>query len=157
MELVKSRKFSKSGFSLVEVLVFVTILGLFFVAAISVTTYSLKNMKINEHKIIATHFAEEGLEWIKSEKENDWEIFISKDTSSGSGTIYCLNNLDWATTENCLESSYISSTPLIFKREVTLKNASSPTTEVNIEIIVSWIEGNQTMSVPIKTVVNLWE
>lgn len=147
---------NKFGFSLIEVLVFVTILGLFFVAAVSVTTFSLKNMKINEHKIVATHFAEEGLEWIKSEKEGDWGVFIGKDTSSGSGTSYCLNDLNWSTIGNCGEV-YPLGTPSSFKREVTLKNINTPTSEVDIEIIVNWIEGNQTMNIPIKSVVNLWE
>lgn len=147
---------NKIGFSLVEVLVFVTILGLFFVAAISVTTFSLKNMKIDEHKIIATHFAEEGLEWINSEKENDWETFVLKDTSSGTGTLYCINSLDWSTAHLCGEN-YILGTPPFFKREVTLTNSGNPTSQVNIKVVVSWIEGNQTMNVQIKTVVNLWE
>jgi len=144
------------GFSLVEVLVFVTILGLFFVAAVSVTTFSLKNMKMSEHKIIATHLAEEGVEWIKSEKENDWETFILRDTSSGTGTLYCLNTLNWHT-GSCGEN-YLLGTPNFFKRETTLANSGSPiTTQVDVKVIVSWIEGNQTMNVTIKTIVNLWE
>lgn len=153
MEFVKFNK-NRFGFSLIEVLVFISVLGLFFVAALSVTTFSLKNMKINEHKILATHYAEEGLEWIKSEKEGSWETFIIKDTSSGTGTPYCLNSLDW-TVGNC--GTYSLGTPATFKREAALTNSGAPTSQVNIEVVVSWIEGNQTMNVSIKTIVNLWE
>ena len=39
----------KDSFSLVELLVFVAILGIFFIMATSVVTVSLKNMKFNEH------------------------------------------------------------------------------------------------------------
>ena len=42
----------------------------------TVTTFNLKNMKIQEHKILATRYAEEGVEWLKQEKEDDWQIFI---------------------------------------------------------------------------------
>lgn len=137
---------NKLGFSLIEVLIFVSVLGFFFVAAISVTTFSLKNMKINEHKILATHYAEEGIEWIRNEKENDWETFVLK----GTGTLRCLNNLNWS--GGICE--YALGSPLFFKRVVTLTNSGA---QVNVEIIVSWIEGSQTMNVPIKTIVNLWE
>ena len=147
-------KFIKSGFSLIEVLVFITILGLFFVAAISVTTFSLKNMKISEHKILAAHYAEEGTEWVRNEKENDWETFVLK--SSGTGTLYCLNSLNWSTAVTCGEN-YALGTPALFKREVTLTNSGTPVSQVNIEVVISWIEGNQTMNVRVKTVVNLWE
>ena len=147
MKSVK-RNNSLSGFSLIEVLVFVTILGLFFVAAISVITFSLKNMKINEHKILAVHYAEEGIEWIRNEKENDWETFVSK-----AGT-HCLTDLtNWGASNDC-GSSYAVGTPPFFRRVATLTNSGA---QVDVKVIVYWIEGNQTMNVPIKTIVNLWE
>ncbi len=149
MEFIKNKK-NSLGFSLVEVLVFITILGLFFVAAISVTTFSLKNMKINEHKILAAHYAEEGIEWVRNEKENDWETFISK-----AGT-HCLTDLtNWGASNDC-GSSYAVGTPPFFRRVATLNNLGP---QVEVEVAVYWIEGNlpQPMSVKIKTVVNLWE
>lgn len=146
---------SKLGFSLIEVLVFVSILGLFFVAAISVTTFSLKNMKISEHKILAAHYAEEGIEWVRWEKENDWEVFVLKDTPSGTGTLYCLNSLTWSI--GSCGANYTLGAPPLFKREVTLTNSGTPASRVNIEVVVSWIEGSQTMNIRVKTVLNLWE
>jgi prepilin-type N-terminal cleavage/methylation domain-containing protein len=144
---------AKSGFSLIEVLIFVTILGLFFVAALSITTFSLKNMKISEHKILAAHYAEEGIEWTKSQKDDDWEAFILRDTSAGSGTLYCINSLSWDT-GSC--GYNLGSSPF-FKREITVANSGSPTSQVEIKVTVSWVENNQTMNVTVKTVQNLWE
>lgn len=147
---------SNKSFSLIEVLIFVTILVLFFVAAITVTTYSLRNMKINEHKVIATHFAEEGLEWVKSEKESDWQSFVNRDPSSGSGTKYCLNSgLSWNNSGAC--SDYTLGLPPFFKREVTLTNSGVPVSQTNVVVEVRWIEGNQTLSTKVNSVVNLWE
>jgi prepilin-type N-terminal cleavage/methylation domain len=60
----------KKSFTLIEVLIFVTILSLFFVAAAAVTIVSLRNLKVQEHKILATRYAEELLELAKREKRS---------------------------------------------------------------------------------------
>lgn len=140
-------KFHKLGFSLVEVLVFVTILGLFFVAAISVSLFSLKNMKFNEHKIMAAHYAEEATEWVTYEKENDWESFITK-----TGT-RCLNAsvLSWDETGSC---DFTLGTPALFRRTITLTNNGA---QVEVGTTVSWFEGSQRKDVTVNTVLNLWE
>ena len=67
----------KKSFTLIEVLIFVTILSLFFVVASAVTITSLQNLKVQEHKILATRYAEELLEWLRGEKEVDWNKFIN--------------------------------------------------------------------------------
>lgn len=144
----------KKSFSLVEVLVFTAVLGLFFVAAVSVTTFNLKNMKIQEHKILATRFAEEGNEWVKQEKEDDWSIFIIH--GSLAGNTYCLNSLNWNTFVNCGET-YALGTPEFFKRELLITNSGSPVDQVNTTTTVSWKEGVNTFNVAIKTVFKLLE
>ncbi len=145
-----------NGFSLVEVLVFVTILSIFFVVAATITTASLRNMKINEHKILATRYGEELLEWLRGEKEADWNNFVNR--SSINGTTYCFPNSpinNWPTTTgNC--SSFNGLNPSIYKRELTLSTATGGN-QVNIFINVSWQEGSDTYSVPINTVFTIWE
>lgn len=87
------------GFSLIEVLIFVTIFSLFFIIAIASLTSSLRDMKINEHKILAVKYAEELIEWIKAEKEIDWNQFISQRMNK-----YCFNNQlsdNWPTIGEC--------------------------------------------------------
>lgn len=145
---------AKKGFSLIEVLVFTGILSLFFLASMSVATFNLKNMKIQEHKILAARYAEEGVEWVREEKESDWSTFITYDTSSG--TTYCLNSLDWGSPSGCGES-YSLGTPAFFKRELLITNFSSPVDRVEASITVSWKEGDSIFNVPIKTVFKLLE
>ena len=135
----------KKSFSLIEVLVFVTVLGLFFVAALTVTTFNLKNMKIQEHKILATRYAEEAVEWLKQEKEDDWTVFIAH--GSAGGTTYCLNSsLSW-TSGSCADYSLGT----IFKRELVIKNSGDAV------ITVSWQDMGTVLSVPIKTTFKLLE
>ncbi|MDO8498060.1 MAG: type II secretion system protein, partial [bacterium] len=69
---------SKSAFSLIEVLVFTSILSIFFVAAATVTTVSLRNLKISERKIIATRYMEDVASWLRAQKESDWNTFAEK-------------------------------------------------------------------------------
>jgi len=143
------------GFSLIEVLVFITILSLFLVAAMTVAVFSLRSMKRQQYKILASHFAEEANEWLKSEKESDWTQFVTYDTSGGTGTTYCLENLSWSSKFSC--PNYGLGPPLVFKRELLIKNSGSPTTQVETIITVSWQEINSEENVSIKTVHSLIE
>lgn len=145
-----------TGFSLVEVLVFITILSIFFVAAAAITTASLRNMKINEHKILATRYGEELLEWLRGEKEADWNNFVNR--SSINGTTYCFSNTpinNWPTTTGSC-SSFNGLNPPIYKRELSLTTAPGGN-QVNVSINVSWQEMGNTYSVPINTVFTVWE
>ena len=144
---------SKKSFTLIEVLIFVTILSLFFVTAITITVVSLRNLKIQEHKILATRYAEELLEWLRGEKEADWNQFT---THSGP---YCFNSSpipmsNWPTSGNCPPASFLNN---LYKREVILTPQGSPPYQVNVSITVLWQELGQTYQVPINTVFTVWE
>ncbi|PIU36904.1 hypothetical protein CO005_00505 [Candidatus Roizmanbacteria bacterium CG_4_8_14_3_um_filter_34_9] len=138
-----------TGFTLIEVLVFVTVLSLFFISAVTITTFSLRNLKIQEHKIIATRYAEESSEWVKQEKEDDWQVFASHN-----GTNYCLNSLSWT---NGLCSTYSLGTPGFFKRDLILSISGNPTDKITTVLTVSWLENGVNQNVILKSVYNLWE
>jgi len=147
------------AFSLIEVLVFISVFAVFFVVAIAAVTASLRNMKINEHKIIATRYAEELQEWLKSEKEIDWNIF----STSRIGT-YCFNNpipiSSWPAAGACGVNDFSGISginPAIFKREMILTVTGNPVTQVDAVITVSWKEVNQTFNVTLNSVFNPWE
>ena len=150
---------NNKAFSLIEVLVFTAVLGLFFVAALSVATFNIRNMKIQEHKILATRYAEEATEWLKQEKEDRWydELpsvgFSSRDTSGGPGKNYCLNSLVWTVATLC--TTYGLGTPTIYKRELLIKNIS--TTQIEATVTVLWKDMGTDLKVEIKTVFKLLE
>ena len=156
MGILKKNKYNlSSGFSLIEVLIFISILSVFFLAAISVSVTSLRNMKINEHKIIATRYSQELLDWLRAEREEDWVEF--HDNRMGT---YCFNKLvlSWPyNMESCLQSGseYSLGSGIQYKREANLSQVSD--TQVKINIITEWQELGNTYSVPINTVVAIWE
>ncbi|MBI3620193.1 prepilin-type N-terminal cleavage/methylation domain-containing protein [Candidatus Roizmanbacteria bacterium] len=137
-----------SGFSLIEVLIFISVLSVFFVVAAAVTTAALRNLQVSEHRIMATRYAEELADWLRGQKEADWYSF----SSVTSGT-YCANadplpgSIAGLTAGFCTVNGL---TPAIFHREVTLTPAGQ---FVNIAIVVSWSELNSTYNyqIPITT------
>lgn len=150
---------TKYAFSLIEVLVFVTILALFFISAAAVVTASLRNMKLNEHKIIASHCAEELLEWFRGEKETDWDVFITKKVNNANNSEdnqICFNSQElisqpesFSTTDcdDSLDSLYNRGAWFIKKG----------TTQVDVFIKVSWKELGNTYSVPLRSTFSIWE
>jgi type II secretory pathway pseudopilin PulG len=153
------------GFSLIEVLIFTTILSLFFTMAIAVIIASLRDMKSNEHKIIATRYAEELLEWVRGEKDIDWNDFATtkaggNTTTSGSSITYCFNNetIAWPTsTGECNADQLIQN---IYKRDLTLSNidcGSNLICKTNVRITVSWQDLGNKYTVPINTIFSIWE
>ncbi|MBI2051947.1 type II secretion system protein [Candidatus Roizmanbacteria bacterium] len=146
----------KKGFSLIEVLVFVAILGVFFITAAVITSFSLQNMKVSENKIRATRYAEELVEWVRGEKETDWKTFTT--TRVGD---WCFNSdplESWPTeTGACADVAYDLKN--FWKRDLKIGDpspADNPT-QVNVTATVSWQEGGNTYTVPIKTVVSRFE
>jgi len=147
---------SIKGFSLIEVLVFLTIISLFFITAVSITIFSLKNSKIQEYRILATRYAEEGNAWVSQEKEDDWQAFVLHDDSAGSGTTYCLNTLDWNTKTDC-NGTYSLGPPNIFRRALLITKSGNPVDKITAELTVGWLENEVEQKIVVNSVLNLWE
>jgi Tfp pilus assembly protein PilV len=148
----------KRGFSLIEVLIFVTILTLFFVAAVGLTSQALQHMKASENRLLATHYNQELLEWARGEKETDWNgRFLPKaPLPLNSGTTYCFNITpitSWpANAAPCGTYALNSS----FKRELTLARVAIAGQvgqyQVNATATVTWREGTNIQTVTNKTI-----
>jgi type II secretory pathway pseudopilin PulG len=161
------------GFSLIEVLVFITILSLFFVTAAAVIVTSLRNIKYNENKIMATRYAEELMEWIKSEKEIDWGgVLYSAPTadnftehvticgnSGGTGCSFCFDSglSSWPGSGECGITNYDLDSK--FKRQVlfTWTTESNYINQVKVDVSVEWQDGGNVHQVPLSFVMNVWE
>lgn len=146
---------NRVGFSLIEVLVFITIISLFFISAVTITVFSLKNSKTQQYRILATRFAEEGMEWVKQEKEDDWQAFALRDSGSP-GATFCLNSLDWITQTDC-NGIFSLGPPNIFKRVLIITNSGNPVDRITANITVSWLENSFEQKIILKSVLNLWE
>ncbi len=137
------------SFTLIEVLIVLSIFSIFFVIALSITTVLVRNMKFQQKKLLATHYAEELKEWLIFEKSQDWDFFKQK-----TGT-YCFNNqeITWpANATPCINYGLNS-----FKRQaVLIFNAASNRMQITIE--VSWLDiANNEKKVIINLNLSPWE
>ena len=144
----------RKGFSLVEILVFISIISIFFVSAASITTMAMRQVDINMNKLRATHYAEELANLARSEKELNWDQFVSY----GNNT-YCLNasgnDINWASTSStscpCFSNSF-------FKCTIHLtQDTSSLNNPVVAAVKVDWTDRGSSYEVPLQTIFTLWE
>lgn len=139
------KKNKNSGFTLIEVLVVLSILSVFLVSAVTISIVTVRNLINSQNKILATRYAEGLKEWLRGEKEEGWDAFILK-----TGT-WCFSE-DPITTwpllaRDCEPDEKIN---VIFKREANI--AIDSANRIYIDITVSWDQGNETVSIPISTV-----
>lgn len=159
----------KSGFSLVEVLIFTAILAVFFVVASEVATTSLRNMQTTEHKILATRYAQELESWLQSQRENDWNgfVFTHIDPNCGTGPHsqdWCFNNpissgFGGASMGACSQfNGIVGTSPSIFKRRASLSCINNGT-QVDVTVEVQWQEIGGVIPNPVqlKTRYSIWE
>lgn len=137
------------GFTLVETMVFVVLISLIFITLTSLTAVSLKSARVNENKILATHYGEEVREWVRGEKEVNWNNFIAK--SGDPAKIYCLNSIiiSWPSEGSCQQDDY--SLLGKFRRELSLFYLASQN-QVQAAITVSWKDGINKYRVLTKTI-----
>ena len=155
-------KKSRLGFSMVEVLVFVSVVAMFFVVAATISSFSLQVAKSNENKILATRYAEELIEWLRGEKEVDWEQFKTNTIPDPPGTAqnYCFYQKTFGSNWN--NTSKLNTTcsgfelGSVFNRDLTI-TPTSDSNQVNVDVTVSWRDGPNTFTVPVKTVFSRFE
>lgn len=144
----------KKSFSLIEVLIFVTIMSLFFIVAIAAVTVSIRQMVASQHKILATHYAQELMQWLKDEKESGgWQDF----TTIYNGRL-CFNNKDDLknSTSPCPDPivGYLNIEPAIFQRYAIISGSGNAR---NVSVIVTWQEVSNKQSVNLNSTFTVWE
>ncbi len=176
---------SEQSFSLLEVLIFVTILSLFFVAALTVTIASLRSTKVNENKLIAKHYAQELYDWLRTQKELNWggTCFYSPAEAGTVPSCYSPTENENTFTirastfprEYCFQTSPITSWPSIlgsldncpytvgggFQRYVKFTLVTNENQayidKVKASIVVKWVDAGTVYETPIDTVFSIWE
>ncbi len=137
---------NRFGFTLLEVLVVLGILSVFLLSAVTVSIVSVRNLKSSEFKILATRYGEGLVEWLRGEKDVNWNTFITK------VGVWCFNQepiTQWPQSGACgPEDQNINK---LFKREV-LVDYNNALNRTVVKITVSWDEGNRTVSIPITTI-----
>lgn len=140
-------KRGQQGQSLIEVLAALAIAVLVILALVHITTISIKNAAFARNQALATKYAQEAMEWLRSQRDSSWTNVLSKATASGT---YCLNVLNWSSASSC--SSTLSGT--LFKRELIFSDVDS--TSLNAKISVVWIDDDETHRSELNSTFTKW-
>lgn len=125
------RKFEK-GQSLFEVVLSLAVITLIIVTLVILASNSIRNANFSRNKTLATRHAQEALEWLRGERDEDFDAFHTRALTPQ----YCLPSLSWddASVGSCSSTDFISNT--ILKREVSFTIVSAD--NIQAQIVVSW-------------------
>lgn len=113
------------GQSLFEVVIAIAVAALIMTGVASLATKAVRDATFARNKTQATRLAQEASEWLRTERDADWDTFV---TQVGYN---CLGSLSWV--GSC------SVTDTIFSREVTLTTVSPNVIEA--VVVVTWDSG----------------
>lgn len=154
---IKSQKSKqmRSGLSLIEILIFVLLVSILLVGLSYGTLYSLRNSRFAQDKTRATRYAQELQDWLRGQRDVDWEAFVS---AFSVGT-YCVNSIpsdiDGLVAVPGVCTSYGLQSR--FKRELDVSTIAADGNSVTYEITVSWFDAGTIHKAQIATILALPE
>jgi len=128
---MKTNKLEK-GQSLFEMVLAIAIMTMIIVAVVILASNAIRNSSFSKNKTLSSRYSQEATEWLRGERDTDWDIFLTRATTSPTG--YCLKTLEWGSHGTCGDLDVIPGTSLI--RELLLTNTSS--TQIETEVKVYW-------------------
>lgn len=140
----------KKGQTLVEVLVAVGVTTLLLVAMVAAVTRSLANAQFSKNKAQATKYVEEGLEVVRSKRDNaaSWAVFL---TTYPAGIKKLDSNLTFS--DGCTQSNKMTNS--IFARCIEFADESAE--KRVITVTVYWSDGSGTHNTQASTYLTSWK
>lgn len=151
----------KHSFSLIEVIIFVSILSILLIASASIITVSIRQNAIRINTLKATHYNEQLNDWIRNEKETEWAAFTLK-AGGTSGYIYCFNSeaITWPAGSVADKNSCPSTLGGIYRRYLQIKsdqNPPNPPTRIEAAVYSEWQEADNIYSTKLHSIYSIWE
>jgi len=131
---------TEKGQSLFEIIFALGLITLILIAVVSLAGLSIKNSSFSQLQTTATRYMETTMEWLREQKELDWDNFYTFALNASiSNSKWCFNELSWenATLGEC--SGFIIDTNI--KREITFVTNLNPA-EVQVIVNVNWLDSN---------------
>ena len=153
------------GQSLFEVVLAIGLIGMILVSVVSLASLYVKTTNSSKVKSLASKFSQEGIEWIRSQRDQDWTTFASK--SSAGTRIWCISDLTWPAGSSpwyCNHSGSWDYIPdpdnpaldSIYKREVFLTTLVAGTT-IEAQVFVYWDDDSGYHEVRTSTILTRWK
>ena len=114
--------------SMFEVIFAIAVAALILVGITSLAATSVKNSSFSTNNAVATKYAQEAVEWLREERDNNWNTFAANAT----GTEICLGSSPPSWGGSCK----IPNAGL--ERKVTL--TTIPSGAIEAVVVVSWVD-----------------
>ncbi|HLC83619.1 MAG TPA: hypothetical protein VJI69_07300 [Bacteroidia bacterium] len=139
--------FTSSGQSLFEVIIALGITALVLVGVISLSTVSVRNSGFARNDAVATKYAQEGLEWLREQRDENWDNLLSR----ASGNKLCIKKepVDWGSGGFCNIQEP-------FQRAVTLQKIGASNDQIRAIVEVQWNDSQGTHTVKSATIFTRW-
>lgn len=141
-------KFTLKGQSIYEAVVALGLISLVLFAIVAIAGISVKGGSFSKNTTLATRSSEEVFEWLKKQKDENWEDFYSKTQD----TVWCFTDLSWSLDEKCGSNDFVLETEL--KREVYFTQV---TEGVKVQIKVYWTDAGGYHEVNMESVLTNWK
>lgn len=126
---------SEKGQSLFEVVLALGVITAITVGIVSLAVSSIRNAAFSKNKTLAGSYAQEATEWLRSERDNNFDTFKSH-AQAQPVPRYCLTGLNWSRFRSCNASDNIAGTPLF--REVTFVTSTTGNIIIKADVKVYW-------------------
>lgn len=136
-----------------EVLVFVTILSLFLIASATISTFLIRQNGLKINMLKAVHYNGQLHEWIKGEKELDWNVFVLRGDANGETYCFTSVSLSWTTAVANKNDCPAADLEALYRRYVVLVQVG---TTIESTITTEWSEAGNTYSTKLHTLFTLW-
>ena len=131
------RNTARRGQSLFEVVFAIGVSALIITGIVVLAGNAVSNSTFSKNKTLAGRFTQEAVEWLRGERDADWDGFYLNSSTS----TWCLPSLDWnlAKIGVCSANDTILSNAN-FKREVNFTQIDIGNVETKVK--VSWQDGS---------------
>src|SRR3990172_9646435 len=82
---------NESGQSLFESVIAISVVGVALISLVGLTISAIGSATLAKNQTLATKYTKEALEWLRGERDRNWNQFLSRSTAGGSR--YCINIL----------------------------------------------------------------
>ncbi len=125
---------NSSGQSLFETVLAIAIVVMILTALAALATTAVRNAAFSKNKTLSTRLAQEATEWLRGERDKDWDFFTTKAMVPK----WCLASLSWTEAKigSCGEGDIVGNT--VFKREVIFVPDILDPDTIEARVEVSW-------------------